>query len=431
MQSGLRHGGPAVALVLAACAAADAQVEGWKWQPPADRPFPILTWMGPPANLLTDRVWGDVAEAGFNLCLAPFQDAAANRKALALGRKHGIGLVLRDPRLNWREKSVEKLTANLGAVTDQWAKEPALAAYYLTDEPNASDFAALARARDVLARLDGGHWAYVNLFPNYASSAQLGTQAYPDHVTRFMKTFRPQVLSYDHYCILTPNRVRPGYFENLEIIRAAAIESGVPFWAFTLSTPHFSYPMPTEGHLRFQLYSDLVYGAKGLQYFTYSPALKNDGLIDSKGNRTQTFRAAGKVNRGIQNMGSVLGRLRSTAVFHTPPLPRGTKAFQGHGGLLTCSGAPAVLGFFDAPGGGKYLMVVNRNPARRAELTLTFAEGAFAEKPVGEVDRSKKGGILRPVKRTGREFRLALMEGDGRLFELKTGTGRAAGGGDR
>lgn len=62
---------------------------------------------------------------------------------------------------------------------------------------------------------------------------------------------------------------RPEYFENLEIIRRQALRVGVPFWNVILATPHFSYRDPSPADMRWQAYTTLAYGGKGLAYFTY------------------------------------------------------------------------------------------------------------------------------------------------------------------
>jgi len=393
------------------------QGESWEWQAPPGRPFPIIAWLGPPPDLLRDSAWKDMAQAGFNLCQPQnFADPESNRKALALGKKHGLGLLLRDRRIIYRQgKSFSDY--KIKATVRDWASHPALAGYSLEDEPGKGEFDELARIREALARLDPGHWSYVNLFPNYATPQQLGTESYTDHVESFMETFRPFVLSYDHYCIVGDS-VRPEYYENLEVIRAAALKKERPFWAFTLSTPHYSYPQPTEGHLRFQLYSNLAYGAKGLQYFTYGPALDHNGLIDSLGNTTRTYKLAAKINGEIQRMGPILLTLTSTEVFHTDPQPRATRRFEGCGGVAKCSGAPAVLGFFDGPEGQKYVMIVNRNPFGPAELSVRFSRDV---RSVATVNRADQGGTFNEVElKDGRELGLSLAAGDGRLFTLKT-----------
>jgi len=358
-----------------------------------------------------------MARAGFNLCQPQvFTDPVSNQKALALGKKYGIGLILRDERTTYFTKGNPRKTAEIEAAVRQWKEEPALAGYAIKDEPSRKDFEELVRIRKTISRLDPNRLAYVNLFPSYASSGQLGTWTYSGHVKSFMRTFQPSVLSYDHYPIVGKS-VRSGYYQNLETIRAAAMKGNVPFWAFTLSLPHYDYPKPTEGHLRFQLYSDLAYGAKGLQYFTYGPAIKNDGLIDAQGHTTHTYELAMKVNREIHHIGPVLLKLKSTEVLHTVPRPRGTRAFKGYGGLIKCSGAPAVLGFFKDPKGHTWLMVVNRNPFKDVNLTLTFSDDV---KSIEVADRSQKGGTIKQVELKGRELQLPLTAGDGCLLRVNT-----------
>lgn len=114
-------------------------------------------------------------------------------------------------------------------------------------------------------------------------------------------------------------------------------------------------------------------------------------------------------------MGKLLLSLKSTAVFHTGKLPRGTREFKGYGALAKCEGDGAVLGFFDGPKGKKYLMVVNRSPFEPAEVTLIFTGAA---KEIVEVDRSKSGKVI-PVKLTSGNLSLKFSEGDGRLLTWK------------
>src|SRR4029453_5087487 len=105
---------------------------------------------------------------------------------------------------------------------------------------------------------------------------------------RYIETAHPQFLSYDHYALTVgtdaeiharsaePNVfpvekliVKHDYFDCLELLRNLSPAYRLPFWAFTCSVRHGSYPTPTEGHIRFQLMNNLAYGALGLQYFTY------------------------------------------------------------------------------------------------------------------------------------------------------------------
>ena len=387
----------------------------------SERPFPILAWIGPPARLLTDVAWGDMAKAGFNLCNPLFFfDSLSNKKALVLGEKYGIGVLLSDPRFNYVGQPLEK--SGIEEAVLQWMNEPAFAGYAVKDEPGAKDFNELARIKKIITAIDNSHRVYVNLFPNYASEEQLGKSTYSKHVKSFMRKFRPGVLSYDYYSIIEEDEgttVRSSYYENMEIIRTAAIKAKVPFSTFTLSIPHWTYPTPTEGHMKFQLYSALAYGAKELQYFTYGTVENNpefgEALIDSAGNTTATYDLASKINWEIQHMAPVLLDLESTDVFHTAPQPSGTRAFNGHGGLTSCSGGPAVLGFFDDSEGQKWFMVLNRNPFAPVTLTLTFAADIDA---AGEVNKTTAGGIVNEVELVNQQLILPMKAGDGRLFRI-------------
>ena len=190
---------------------------------------------------------------------------------------------------------------------------PAVEGYWVADEPNVSQFSSLAMQVQTIQSLDANHWCYINLFPDGCSSSQLGASTYTDYVNSFLNTVPTQVLSFDVYPIREDDGnlyVYSLYYENLEIISAAAKAKNIPFWAFALSTAHGIYPVPTLAQLRFQVYSNLAYGAQGIQYFTYW--LPSDGSndyhdapIDADGNRTATWYLVQSMNAEIKGLSKV------------------------------------------------------------------------------------------------------------------------------
>ena len=58
-------------------------------------------------------------------------------------------------------------------------------------------------------------------------------------------------------------------FANLEAVRSAASAHKPPFWNIVLSNSHFTYAEPSPAGLRFQAYTTLAYGGRGISYFTY------------------------------------------------------------------------------------------------------------------------------------------------------------------
>ena len=59
-------------------------------------------------------------------------------------------------------------------------------------------------------------------------------------------------------------RDRPDYFENLSLIREFGLRHGTPPWNIILAAPHLGYRDPTTGELRWQVYTSLAYGMKGI-----------------------------------------------------------------------------------------------------------------------------------------------------------------------
>ena len=142
---------------------------------------------------------------------------------------------------------------------------PAVAGYFLRDEPVVTDFAALGDWAKRIQAVDNRKFCYLNLFPTGGEEHLrfLGVQNYREYITRFNKEVPLPFLSFDHYPVLGDNVLKAEWYENLEDFSDEARKIGKDFWAFALATKHGPYPVPTRASLRLQLYSNLVYGAHG------------------------------------------------------------------------------------------------------------------------------------------------------------------------
>lgn len=379
--------------------------------------FPIMAWWGPPAGIVDDSVFQDMVDAGFTANLT-FASRDENLMMLRVAHKAGLKLSVYDSRIDPRQPVDSAAFRRLDSVIADYKDSAAFLGYHIIDEPSAAIFGNIAPIKAYLNEKDPDHLAYVNLFPNYASTSQLGSSSYQAHVDDYMSIVRPQVLSYDFYCITTGG-LRSAYYENLEIIRNAAMSNGVPFWAFTLSTPHWSFPTPTEGHIRFQLYSDLAYGAKGLQYFTYGLPPSDASItffqapINPDGSKTPIWDMARNVNREILRLAPVLKKLTSVNVYHSLPLPQGTRGFPTDFYVTSVSGGALVAGSFTDSSGAPYLMLVNRDYSNGASMVFSGSVDTMAE-------ISKETGLELPVtvRDAGNHIPLQFTAGEGRLFRI-------------
>jgi hypothetical protein len=410
------------AMALSAFRLATAPCSGQdKGRSAATRHIPIMTWPGPEASLLSPETFRLEAEAGFSVNMSFFGERKVNLKALDLALGAGLRLMVQDDRV---AKLVEDLSLPLDVlarVVADYKGHPALYGYFVTDEPNAVKFARLGAIVRRLKELDPAHPAYINLFPTYASEQQLGTPTYEEHVARYLETVHPPFVSYDHYPV-TKSGLRRDYYRNLETIRRLAMDHGLDFWAFTLVTPHYDYPPPTIGHIRLQLWSDIAYGAKALQYFTYgtpggSGGEFGTGLIDREGRPGPAYPLAREVNAEIRRVQDLILRWKSVAVFHSAPLPEGAFPLRGDGSIVSVSGAPLVIGVF-SDGPARYVILVNRDYERARTAVIGFASDTQKAGEIAKNDHPP-ARFAWPAGQAERVCVLDFEPGDARIFRLK------------
>jgi hypothetical protein len=375
---------------------------------PANR-IPVLAWCGVDPKYSTADHFRTLKEAGVthNLTLH-YPSIEMLEKAIDAAGEAGVKLFVD---LINREGYTEhqnpaEITADL--VKRFW-NHPALAGWYIGDEPGRAKFpdyadriAALQAVYYPAARiLADEHLCYANLLPNYAGPKAFGTPTYREHVRTFLEEVPVPFLSFDHYPIRLDadgNRVVScEWYENLEVIADEAKRAGKPFWAFALSAAHVNYPAPTPANLRLQVYSNLAYGAQGIQYYTYwHPGYHpyTGGIVDVNGEKTETYDRVKEMNREIECLSKVFLGAKMISVGHTGTvIPQGTsrlgklpKAIK----KLETESATAVFATSargqDFPGAvvsllekgdDHFLVIVNRDVNRNMKVKIKTAASAL------------------------------------------------------
>ena len=245
----------------------------------------------------------------------------------------GLKAIVSDPRCDgydWQNVDDAKARTNVANLAAEVGKHPAVFGYYLRDEPPAAFFPGLAKVADLLRERSPGKWPYINLFPDYATPDQLGTSNYTEYLERFVALCHPTIISYDNYSLMDDGSVRDNYWTNLESVRAACRKHDLEFWNIVLAVSHFSYRELNDADFRFEVYTTLAYGGRGISYFTYfAPATGNyrNAAIDQFGHETPTWHSMQYVNLQIQKLAPTLLQLTSDAVYHIGKIPAGC---QGH-----------------------------------------------------------------------------------------------------
>ncbi len=343
---------------------------GGAFPPPPDAPseafgfFPLVGW-GPLSG------WGDVSTltapvpenlAACGLTMAGFVPLAE----LPLCKKYGLAALVSDLRASaydWRNVDPDEAEAKVKALVEATKDDPMVLGYFLKDEPTADQFAGLGVVARLFRKYAPDKWAFVNLLPNYANLEQLGCASYEEYLERFVKEVGCKVISYDNYSLMEDGSIRPGYFANLRQVRAAALAHQRLFMNVVLSNAHFNYALPTPATLRFQVYTTLAAGGRGIGYFTfYAPPLGNyrAAPIDQFGNETQTFDYLRNVNLQVLHLAPTVNRLTSTALYAWPKAHEGLSAFKPDALLAKLQAAqPLMVGEFKHTDGSDYVMLVN------------------------------------------------------------------------
>jgi hypothetical protein len=303
-------------LLLVVAAAADPPPKPWR----QDR-FVISAWVDPivpPARYGVE--YARMRSANISMLLGGFgaKSRADVVLQVAAATKAGMAAV---------PSYCDGACAN---VTGAWGLQ-------IADEPNVKAFASLApKVAEVKA---AGRLAFVNLLPNYASSpGQTGAASYEDYVAQFVAVVKPNVLSTDHYPDFSEPVVaqrKQAYVDNMLILRAAAQKAGIPWWNFFNAMPFNRVSMfdISESQLRWQIYSSLALGAKGLLYFCWwtpdgADFLRGQAIMtpDCSGVKvgekcdisnqvpSQKFAAVQRINAKLSVLGGYLLHRRSSTV---------------------------------------------------------------------------------------------------------------------
>lgn len=378
--------------------------------------FPIIAWWGPPGTA-SRRDFENYKNAGFNLYAAN-PDTGYERAVDLAGR---VGLKV----MAYRQLQGFGLPAAAAPPADYAKNRKNIVGWLTHDEPGGAPAVIEAiTAVNTLLREDPTRWALFNLLPPFA---QVNPSTEP--VLKAAVRNGMPILSYDAYVIHADGTDNAGaHFRALEQFRQASLRYDAPFWAFALTIKHFGYRRPSESDLRWNHYTNLAYGAKGLWYFTYWgptdwPNWDTVAIVDPRdGAKTDLYEPVRKLNQAVGDMGDRLLRLTSLDVVHTLP-PPGQRLFVPDARWITdIKATDALIGFFTDRGdsGAQYALLVNKrhgmgqSPEQTADrIELTFAPSVRSVTAVNWQD-GRRGRL----KLTGGKAMLRVHGGTGVLLRL-------------
>ncbi len=302
----------------------------------------------------------------------------------------GVRLMLMD-----REKEVDG--NYLADIVSTYRDIPEFAGYWLADEPAVSATSSNATTVDManawsreIRKSDKSHLTYVNLLPDYSSAKWWGASSFNEYLSGCRRAMTDiNFVSYDYYPVESSG-LRPSFYSNFESYRKFCDQMALPLWAFVMSCPHRTYPAPTMGHLKFEAFTALAYGAQGIQYFTYQTPFNaaeafGPAIIDGKGDKTETYDLAKELNAQLKALSGVFLGASSISRMFAGSLPSGIRSENAY----DASGLPSPLTGVTADGEGvlishlvnaerEYLMIVSRSWKDSQNVGLNF-DGALVQ----------------------------------------------------
>ncbi len=331
--------------------------------------IPILGWYSIPPAEATSARYMEMKNAGFDYSFSFFGNLEEVQKSLDAAQKAEMKIVIGCPELKTEtEKTVKR-----------FMNHPALAGYFLRDEPAVDAFTDLGNWAKRVNAVDSKHFCYVNLFPNYATATQLGTSDYREYVNKFAKEVPLHFLSYDSYPLTTAEGVYSKWHQNLEIFTDEAKKAGKPFWGFAQSVLFDDFhEVPTLATMRVQMYTNLAYGAQGLQYFTYwTPVSSIEDFrgapISLTGKRSAVYDDIKLLNQEIKNLAGVFFGAKLISINYAgKETPMGTNRLSTLPAslkVLETGGKPAIVSILEN-GDKRFLVIVNMDYKHSMQLTL-------------------------------------------------------------
>ena len=310
-----------------------------------------------------------------------------------------------------------KSLAIIGFAGDRWAgdpdnykyldelvgylkEQPGTLAYHVFDEPSTDRIPRLKRIREKIESLDPEHPVYINLNPD-GSSASLGTTTYRDYIEAFARDCGVKFLSFDMYPILTDGTYMQGWHMCLRAVSDMARKYGIPFWAFAASC-HIDNEggtivrgRPSVENLRLQAYTDMVYGAQVVQFFTiqqYGGTTFAPIMLD--GTWTEAYDYLKTACHQIQKRGYVFNGCSVEDIrFTDSPAIWGDALSQANlpQQIESIAASGTALVSFIENRGNRYIAMVNQSYTQKISVEVTFNDMVYTIEPDGSFTEHRPG----------------------------------------
>lgn len=349
--------------------------------------IPIGLWLTPPGDYQTSDEYGRIKDCGINFVNGFSRNENSYNKlmnVLDYCEENGLKFFVNNSLVH---KDIVQYSSDydvtlLKEFTDRskpFANHPAFVGELLMDEPGKPLFEAVNAFSNAFENAYPEKLSHVNLLPSYATGA-IQAPSYEDYIDSWLETQNPRHISYDSYPLLTDGTIIDDYFYNLDLIRAKSRNKKIPFWSFIQTLSISGTPgvpdkrAPSEADIRWQVWSNLAFGAKGIQYFCYwTPSggkeQFGEALIGLNGETTVRYDYVKKLNADINAIGKMLLECDAEGVIQNGDYKMYSSLYK-FGDVDSVSGDGSLVGCFTSNKGQKKMLITGLNPDKEANVIL-------------------------------------------------------------
>lgn len=272
----------------------------------------------------TEKHVREIKECGIDFVIADYPHQS-KQTLLNLFAKYGLGLITSDGIGWWGGDSsnagrylIENSLDKLYYYANKFKDHPCIWGINIGDEPSALDFSNFAVMVDKVNKCYPNQFAYMNLYPNYASvsenkgqevKSQLGTTSYKEYIKKYCESIPNDYICFDYY-YNTPNLKIEKFYENLKIVSDACRNTGRSMWVVLQVNSRYPDSFTTINQLRFQAFISMAFGAENIIWACYTAGWFYNQVLDENGEKTEQYEKLKKVNHEISAMADVYVKYR-------------------------------------------------------------------------------------------------------------------------
>ncbi|MBR2861183.1 MAG: hypothetical protein IKB86_05035 [Clostridia bacterium] len=333
----------------------------------------------------------NLKEAGFNMVEMGWMPHEQSFQAVDLCEKYGLDVLFQDFGImsgmqhNYVDRKVDESVAR--DLVEKLKDKKHTVGYYVWDEPyHDNELEEAKRQSDMLEKYAPEACLFTVAIPSYNLDFTWENGLFPEYLEKFIKVMEPPVLSLDFYPVGLGSYTKEKELDDtlmwcdLGLMRNLCKKYDLPLWFYYQGCPvydrnvYYTYPMTTA-----MLYGSVIYGAKGLQFYT---AIDN-AVVDKDGEKAQYFESQKKTHAKLNAWGNTLMALDSKLVYHSAELLPDCKFMEGladkieDSEILACELPHRTsVGELEDAYGNKYMVILNRAFFEELNTTLKL-KGAF------------------------------------------------------